>query len=335
MTKKTSKPAAKRSASKAAPDKSYDCIIVGSGPAGLSAAIYLSRARRSTLVIDAGRGRTKWNQLNENYFGFPNGIRAAELVKRGRKQAERFGTEFLACEVRDIARHDDNSFHVDLNVADEQSTLRARSLIFATGVTDVWPSFPNVERYVGNSLFWCIACDGFKVCNSRVVVLGNCDAAAATAMQLLNYTSNVTFLCSDEKCDVSTEKQSQLKVHDIPICFGRIEKAVGKGGRLQALELSGGLQLELDFLFSELGQVPNSQLAARLGVNLVERGCVKVDEEQKTNVPGVFAAGDVTNLPAQQVASAVHQGALAGTAANYYLYEEAQRSQDIGVKPAE
>ena len=313
---------------------SYDCIIIGSGPAGLSAAIYMARSRRTTMVIDAGRGRTKWNQLNENYFGFPNGIRAAELVKRGRKQAERFGTEFCAGEVRDITRQDDCSFHISLD-APNQSTLRARSLIFATGVTDVWPSFPNVERYVGKSLFWCIACDGFKVCGSRVVVLGNTDAAAATALQLLNYTDHVTFLCSDEKCDVSTEKQAQLKDHDIPICFGRIERARGKGGTLQMLELSGGLHLELDYLFSELGQVPNSQLAARLGINLVERGCIKVDEEQKTNVPGVFAAGDVTNLPAQQVASAVHQGALAATSANYYLYEEAQRSQDIGVKPAE
>src|SRR5687768_13538223 len=104
MSKKQSKPSTTA--------KSYDCIIIGSGPAGLSAAIYLSRARRTTMVVDAGRGRTKWNQLNENYFGFPNGIRAAELVKRGRQQAERFGTEFCACEVRDITRHDDNSFHI-------------------------------------------------------------------------------------------------------------------------------------------------------------------------------------------------------------------------------
>lgn len=323
------------SPNKNTPAKNYDCIVIGSGPAGLSAAIYLARARRSVMVIDAGRGRTKWNQLNENYFGFPNGIRAAELVKRGRKQAERFGTEFCACEVREITRHGDNSFNVELDGSGDQSTLRARSLVIATGVTDVWPSFPTVQRYIGKSLFWCIACDGFKVCGKRVVVLGNSDAAATTALQLLNYTSHVTFLCSDEKSDISTEKQAQLKDRDIPICFGRIERARGKAGQLQALELSGGLHMELDCLFSELGQVPNSQLAARLGVNLAERGCIKVDEDQKTNVPGIFAAGDVTNLPAQQVASAVHQGALAATSASYFLYEDIQRSQDIGVKAAE
>ena len=315
--------------------KSYDCIIIGGGPAGLSAAIYLTRARRTALIIDAGRGRTEWNQLNENYLGFPNGIRARELIKRGRKQAERFGTEFNDSEVLEIERNDDRSFKVVLDKGSGVSSLRARSLIFATGVTDVWPPFGNVKRYVGQSLFWCIACDGFKACGKRVVVLGNSDSAATTALQLLEYTRDVVFLCSDEKFDVSSAKQDQLNEHHIPICYGRILKAHGKAGQLQALDLQGGERLELDCLFSQLGQVPNSQLAARLGVHLTDTGCMKVDAEMITNIPGVFAAGDVTNQPAQQVASAAHQGALAGTSANYYLYSDAQRTIDIGTKPAE
>jgi thioredoxin reductase (NADPH) len=315
--------------------KSYDCIVIGGGPAGLSAAIYLGRAQRSVLVVDAGRGRTEWNQLNENYLGFPKGIRSRELVKRGRKQAENFGAEFSDSEVLEIESHNDRSFTLTFAHGGDQSTLRARSLVFATGVTDVWPPFQNVKRYVGHSLFWCIACDGFKTCSKKVVVLGNSDPAATTALQLLNYTDDVTFLCSGEQFDVSAEKQKQMEDHDIPICHGRIEKALGKGKQLQALEIQGGLRLELDCLFSLLGQVPNSQLAARLGVHLEESGCIRVDTEMLTNIPGVFAAGDVTNQPAQQVASAAHQGAMAGTSANYYLYEDAQRTVDIGVRAAQ
>jgi thioredoxin reductase (NADPH) len=315
--------------------KSYDCIVIGGGPAGLSAAIYLGRARRSVLVVDAGRGRTEWNQLNENYLGFPKGIRSRELVKRGRKQAENFGAEFSASEVLEIEYNNDRSFTLTFDKSGGESTLRARSLIFATGVTDVWPPFQNAKRYVGHSLFWCIACDGFKTCGKKVVVLGNSDPAATTALQLLNYTRDVTFLCSGEQFDVSAEKQKQMEERDIPICHGRIEKAIGKAQKLQRLEIHGGLHLELDCLFSVLGQVPNSQLAARLGVHLEESGCIKVDAEMLTNIPGVYGAGDVTNQPAQQVATAAHQGALAGTSANYFLYEDAQRTIDIGVKPAE
>jgi thioredoxin reductase (NADPH) len=322
----------------------YDSIIIGGGPAGLSAGIYLGRALRSVLILDGAQGRTQWNQLNENYLGFPNGIRAAELVRRGRRQAERFGVEFAQCEVRDVARETgEDGFRVAIHGERGGDEKRARTLIFATGVTDVWPSFPHVRRYVGKSLFWCLSCDGFRTCGKRVVVLGNSDEAATTALQMLNYTRRITFLSADQQSDISSTKQSQLQENGIPLCYGRIARVEGKAGQLRALHLedaSSGVgspgevaRLELDCLFSMMGQVPNSHLAARLGVHLSEKGCIRVDEEQATNLPGVFAAGDVTNLPAQQVASAVHQGALAATAANYFLYSDVQKTPELAAKP--
>src|SRR4028118_1238276 len=229
----------------------YDCIIIGGGPARLSAVVYLGRAMRSVLILDGSQGRTTWNQLNETYLGFPNGIRAAELVRRGRRQAERFGVEFEQCEVRHVEQQTkDSTFPVVVNTGKGEDERRARTVIFATGVTDVWPSFPNVKRYVGKSLFWCLACDGFRTCCRRVIVLGNSDEAATTALQMLNYTKHVTFLCSDDKTDISSLKQAQLKDNDIPLCYGRILHAEGKGGQLSALHLEGGLHLELDCLFS-------------------------------------------------------------------------------------
>lgn len=305
----------------------FDSIIIGGGPAGLSAGIYLGRALRSVLILDAGEGRTKWNQRNDNYLGFPNGIRSGELVRRGRLQAQKFGVEFQAVQAQGITRGDD-SFNITL----EKKALKARTLIFATGVTDVWPAFANARRYVAKSLFWCIHCDGFRVINKRTVVLGNSDAAATTALQLLDFTPHVTFVCESE-VSISPEKQQQLRENGIVLHQSRIVKAQGKKGQLQALFLENGVCIELEFLFSALGQVPNSQLAAELGVELGESGCIKVDAEMHTNIPGVFAAGDVTNLPAQQVATAVHQGALAGVNANYFLRPGQQKLKDEAVKP--
>lgn len=306
----------------------YDSAIIGGGPAGLSAAIGLGRALRSVAVFDAGEGRTTWNSLNENYLGFPNGIRASELVKRGRKQAQRFGADLRADKVQSIV-HEGDIFRLQLLDGEAKS----RTVIFATGVTDVWPSFDNTRRYVGKSLFWCITCDGFRCRDKRVVVLGNSNEAATTALQLLNYTPHVSMLCSEAECEISHEKQVQMEALGVPLLFGRIERARGTAGKLNALFLEDGKCVELDYLFSMLGQVPNSQLAAGLGATLVERGCIKVDSDLATNVPGVFAAGDVTNLPAQQVATAVHQGALAAAAANYFLYPAIQKTLELAAKP--
>jgi thioredoxin reductase (NADPH) len=309
--------------------KIYDSIIIGGGPAGLSASVYLGRSLRSVLVLDAGEGRTQWNQRNDNYLGFPNGIRSSELVRRGRLQAQNFGVEFQSDCVQKI-RRDNDIFEVAL----AESTLRSRTLIFATGVTDVWPSFPNARRYVAKSLFWCLHCDGFRVIDKRVIVLGNSDAAATTALQLLDYTPQVEFVCETEIA-ISPEKQAQLREAEIRLHQSRIIKVRGKGGQLAALYLENGACLELDYLFSALGQVPNSQLAAGVGVELGESGCIKVDAEMHTNIPGVFAAGDVTNLPAQQVATAVHQGALAGVNANYFLrprHQKLKTAKDEAVK---
>lgn len=297
----------------------YDSIIIGGGPAGLSASLYLGRALRSVLVLDKGDGRTQWNQRNENYLGFPNGIRSGELVRRGRLQAQKFGVEFQSASVQ-TAKCEDKIFQVVL----EKSTLRARTLIFATGVTDVWPSFPHARRYIAKSLLWCLHCDAFRVLDKRVVVLGNSDAAVTTALQLLDFTPHLQFVC-ETQIAISPEKQKQLRNNQVRLRQSHIVKVRGKAGQLSALYLENGECLELDYLFSALGQVPNSQLAAELGVELGESGCIKVDAEMHTNIPGVFAAGDVTNLPAQQVATAVHQGALAGVNANYFLRPKQQK----------
>lgn len=291
-------------------------MIVGGGPAGLSAAVYLGRFLRETVVIDAGGGRSSGPQINENYLGFPRGIRADKLRQLGRKQAERFNVKFVAGAVSDATREDDCfTFKGDFG------RLRGRTIILANGVTDVWPSFPGVDRYVGKSLFWCITCDGFRTRGKRVLLIGADDEAATTACQFLNFTDKLLFVATatGESISISEKQLKSLAEQSIAVVDGTIEEVRGKLGMVSKVVVAGESH-KVDLIFSLLGQVPNSQLAAQLGVLLDEGGYVKITDEQRTNVPGVYAAGDLSGPYAHQVSSAVHEGAMAGQAVNYDLY---------------
>jgi thioredoxin reductase (NADPH) len=302
-------------------DKVLDALIVGGGPAGLSAAVYLGRFRRDTVVIDGGSGRSSGPQLNENYLGFPRGVKVSRLRELGRKQAERFGARFVEGGVT-AARVERDHFVL----AGDCGEWRARTVIVATGVTDVWPAFPDVHRYIGRSLFWCITCDGFRTVDQRLVLIGASDEAAVTALQFLNFTRNVTFIATGPEGErsVSPENLATMRDQGITVIEGAVERALGSRGLLKAVVVNGE-KLETDYLFSLLGAVPNSGLAAQLGVLLDGSGYVQIDTEQKTNVHRVYAAGDVTGPYAHQVAAAVHEGGMAAQAANYDLYADFQR----------
>lgn len=299
-----------------------DSLIIGAGPAGLSAAIYLGRARRSVLVLDAGRGRANGPQVNENYLGFPRGIKASRLRELGQRQAERFGARVVDATVDAATCTADGRFEVTGN----GHAWRGRSLVIATGVTDIWPAFPHVERYVGRSLFWCIVCDGFRTVGTRTVLIGATDTAATTACQFLNFTTQLTFIATGVGGDVqiSADQLNVMQLHGIEVVAGSIEHVEGARGQVRRVHV-GGRVLEADLIFSLLGQVPNSGLAASLGVLLDEQGYVRIDHEQHTNVPHVYAAGDVTGPYAHQIAAAVHEGATAGQTANVDLYPPFQR----------
>ncbi|MFN8558114.1 MAG: NAD(P)/FAD-dependent oxidoreductase [Dehalococcoidia bacterium] len=299
----------------------HDALIIGGGPAGLSAAIYLARFLRDTVVIDAGDGRSSGPQRTENYLGFPRGVRAVHLRDLGRRQAERFGARIVAGRVSGAtAQH--GLYHLD----GEGGPWRGRTVIIATGVTDVWPAFAGVERYIGRSLFWCITCDGFRTLGRRVALVGATDEAVSTACQFLQYTDDVTFIAvpTGGEAGIGPDKRRQLLDQGIAVVDGAIERAVGARGQLRRVVVNG-VPLEVDLLFSLLGQTPNTELAARLGVLLDDAGYIRIDREQRTNVPCLYAAGDVTGPYAHQISTAVHEGAMAAQAANYDLYPAFQR----------
>ncbi len=299
----------------------YDCLIIGGGPAGLSAAIYMGRFLRSVLVLDAGHGRSSFEQTNDNYLGFPEGVKVRELRSLGRRQAERFGVEFRDCAVDRMERLNGRGFCAHAN----ESSYEGRTVILCTGVRDIWPVLPNIEEYVGKTLFWCITCDGFRTRDKRVVLFGGDDDAATTACQFQVYTKKITFVTDPGKLDCSDEKVQDMESHGIAMLEGVPDRIEGSPDRIEAVYLKDGRRLEADVVFSLLGCVPNNRLALDLGVECTPGGYIRVDSEGFSSVPGVFAAGDLSKMHSHQVVSAAHEGAEAAQTANYYLYAGYQK----------
>jgi thioredoxin reductase (NADPH) len=298
-----------------------DAAIVGGGPAGLAAAVNLARALRSVLVFDRPQpGRSDYPQVNHNYLGFPEGVPALELCARGTAQAKRYGARFCGSEVAAI-RRSPGGFTLE---GSEGETCRARGVILATGVRDHWTNFPGFEAFVGRSLHWCIVCDGYEMRGKRVVVAGNDDEAAVTALQLRRFTPHVVLVTNDGATGLTTEASDRLARRELPVVIGRIAAGrarAGEPGMLACLELEDGRELPTEHLFSHQGATPQTALARSLGIELSGGGYVKVDTEQRTSVPLVYAAGDCTRLFAHQVATAAHEGATAAQTLNFDLFE--------------
>lgn len=294
-----------------------DAIIIGGGPAGLSAALCLARYNRSVLVFDTGHGRSTHHQRNRNYLGFPGGIATVELRARGLEQlAEYPNAKVLHHAVIRAEGDAERGF----TVSSQGHAWTSRTLVLATGVLDHFPHFAGWEEYVGVSMFWCIACDGYENRGREILVVGHTDAAAGEAMQMHSLSDRVRLLTNSHADEISPVLRKRLETAGIPVLHDRIDTVEGEHGRLRAVLTEGGERLALDSLFSIQGATPETRLAQQLGARLAPTGYIEVDTEQKTSVEAVYAAGDVTSLHSHQVAAAVHEGSQAASAANYFLY---------------
>ena len=297
-------------------DRDTEAIVVGAGPAGMSAAIYLARYDRECVVFDAGHGRSTHHQVNHNYLGFPGGVPTVKLRELGRQQlAEYPHVHFHRHKVDAMDRDDDHFVAVS-----QAGRWRARAVIICTGVLDHYPHFHGWESYVGRSMFWCITCDGYASKGKNILVVGHTDAAAGEAMQLSRFSNRLTLLTNSHTNEISPRYERRLATAGIPVIHDRLDAAKCADGMFDHVITQGGLVVELEALFCIQGATPETRLAADLGVRLAENGYIDTDEEQKTNIPGVYAAGDVTRIHSHQVTTAVHEGAQAASAANYYLY---------------
>lgn len=342
----------------AGPPLAADCAIVGGGPAGLSAAVCLSRMRRSVLVIDDRDGRSLWGQTNRNYLGFPNGIPAAEIRLAGRRQAARYGTKFLSGRVV-AASHDDGSFQLrvearvgegeretagrGINVKRDEELgsslgeekaigpldVVARTVILATGVRDNFPKFLDWAECVGRSLFWCIACDGYESIGKVVAVVGHDEDAVETALDLLDFTDKVTIVAGRaEGFDVPEKRLADLRDNGIRAYPHAVAAYPNANGQIEALVLDdpARTRLPVEMVFVYRRPTPRNEVAIALGLELNELGHIVVNSDQHTNVQGLYAAGDVTSPHDHQISAAVHEGNEAACAANYFLYRPVQKA---------
>ena len=296
--------------------ESTEVLIIGGGPAGISAAIYLARYNREVVVFDAGHGRSTHHQVNHNYLGFPGGIPAIELRERGRAQLDEYPqVKYLHHKVLSMSTADDGF------VAHTQGgEWFGRAVIFCTGVLDHYPHFHGWEACVGKSMFWCLTCDGYSSRNKNLLVVGHTNSAAGEALQLSRFSERLTLLTNSHANEISPKYQERLAHANVPIIHDKIERGIAEDGMLTAVETEGGLTLELEAIFCVQGATAETTLAQQVGVGVDENGFLITDEEQKTTVPGVFAAGDVTRIHSHQITTAVHEGGQAASAANYYLY---------------
>jgi thioredoxin reductase len=296
----------------------YDIIVVGGGPAGLSAALMLGRCRRRVLVCDSGRYR---NAASGGVHGFLSRdcILPAELLEISRRQLEPYGVKLLRIAVAKIARL---SAGFKVTLAD-RTTCTARRILLATGVTDRVPEIANVDQFYGSSVHHCPYCDAWEHQDQPLAVYGRGRPGIGLALSLKTWSDDVV-LCTDGRSNLRPSDRDELERNSILLHSGRIAKLEGTGGSLERIVFIDGRELARKAIFFNTGQFQTCSLAEDLGCEFTKRGAIKTDKFEKTSVPGVFAAGDCSRN-VQFVAVAAAQGAIAAAAINVELQREDRR----------
>lgn len=283
----------------------YDIIIIGGGPAGLSAGVYTARANKRTLILDKpGEGALKKVKHMENYLGFPDGISGEELLNLGRRHAEKFGAKIIEEEAVAIKPSEDDAYIVETPARE----FKCQGIIIATGVKRARPRVKNLEGFEGRGVSYCVTCDGFFFKDAPVGVLGSGDYAAKEAIELLNYTPKITLFTNGEKLEVTESLREQLEKNNIEIVEEKVEEAVGNQA-LEGIKLANGEVRKIRGLFVAIGTMGAGDFAKYLGLT-AEDSTIVVDKNQSTGVPRVYAAGDCTGGN-KQVAIAIGEGANA------------------------
>jgi thioredoxin reductase (NADPH) len=299
----------------------WDIVIIGSGPAGLTAAIYTSRGAASTLVL---AGSTWGGQLMltsevENFPGFPEGVMGPDLMLKMRQQAERFGSVVKEEDARGIITSE-NGFLVKT----DNSSYKARSLIVASGAATKWLEAPGVKELIGRGVSSCAPCDAYFFKDKKVAVVGGGDSAMEEALVLSRFANEVVIIHRRDEFRASKIMQDKVFANPkIKVLWNtEVKEAKGKE-KLEALVLINNKTQEVkeepfDGLFVAIGHVPQSEVFKGL-LELDEKGYIKVFDKTKTNVPGIFVAGDVHDFRYKQAITAAGFGCMAALDALSYL----------------
>jgi thioredoxin reductase len=305
----------------------WDCVIVGGGPAGLSAALMLGRCRRRVLVCDTGQGRNRWSHGVHGLLT-REGVAPAELLRLADEDLGRYDTVSRCGREVVEARRDGNGF--TLACADG-TRLRSRRLLLATGVVDELPPIPGLVELYGRSVHHCPFCDGYEWRDRPVAVWGRGEQGAGLAAGLTVWTRDL-ILCTDGPAGLPARWQHRLATLGIELREARISRLEGSDGRLARMVFADGTAVAREALFFSSGQRQASELAARLGCRFTPAGAVDTGKCEATDVPGLYVCGDASR-EAQFVVVAMAEGAEAGMAISKSLFEESLAALE-GRQPA-
>jgi len=296
-----------------------DVIIVGGGPAGLSAALVLARACRSIVVIDNGNPRNAPARRMHGYLS-RDGINPKRLLAISRKQLEPYGIDIVDDEAVH-ARRLKTGFSVRTRLGQR---LQSRKLLLATGVRDQLPQLQGFREFYGTSVHHCPYCDGWEWRGRKLVAYGGGKAGAGMALLLRQWSKVVTVVTNGDK-PPSPNQRRQLDLYGIALQTTKIDRLEGRHGRLRSIVFTDGASLQCDAMFFNTGQRQRSSLADNLGCEFDRHGGVVVDRRARTCVPGLYLAGDASG-DMQFVIQAAAEGALAGVAINKEFQEEEGRT---------
>ncbi|MGH9225838.1 MAG: NAD(P)/FAD-dependent oxidoreductase [Acidimicrobiales bacterium] len=292
------------------PHLTHDAFVVGGGPAGLSAATWLARHRRRVGLVDAGERRNRWVDLTHGYLG-ADPVDPKDLVERATAAllayptAERIEGRATTAEARP-----DGTFAIGTD-GDAGHSYTARRIVLATGVEDSFPDVEGFFEHYGADVFHCPTCDGYEARDRRVVVFGWSEHVSGFALDLLNWAAEVTVVTDGTEFEGDAECRAALARHRVDVLEDDAVALVGRRGALECVRLRGGRTIPCELAFFSIGHRPRNDLAVYLGCALTPEGCIVVDGNCQTTVPGVYAAGDVVpGLQVVQVAAA--QGTVAG-----------------------
>ncbi|HEX8899459.1 MAG TPA: NAD(P)/FAD-dependent oxidoreductase [Chthoniobacterales bacterium] len=303
--------------------KTHEVIVVGGGIAGLSAAIYLGRARRDVLVIDSGHSMAKWEPVVQNYLGFPKGVAGDELLKNGRTQAQHYDARIVRDEIKTVAAR--KSFFI---LKGKRKAYRGKRLLIATGIFHLPPEIPGVKQCLGHSMFFCKDCDGYRVRGKRIAIIGQNDETVEYALEMLHYSACVIVVTNGKRARWDRQHARWLEEYEIPVSRKRIRDVDHRKRKIRALEFAGEASVKIDYIFTTRGDIFYNQLAKKLGAKLDPDGQIKVDHCMRTTVPRLYAAGCVTPANCQMIIAA-GQGAAAAQAINRDLFEESLASHSL------
>lgn len=276
----------------------YDVIVIGSGPAGVSSAIYAKRRNLSVLIISKGSGTLDSIKIIENYYGFPEGVSGKELQENGLKQADNLGIEIIEDEVLSIEKQK----HFEVETVN--SKYEARAVILATGTSRNTPNIKGVKEFEGKGVSYCAVCDAFFYKGKDVAVLGNGNYAIHELETLEPVVNSVTVFTNGEQ--IIENRSKNIKVNSKKIREFRGDT------KLQEVEFEDSTKQSLNGLFIAIGTASSNDLARKIGARL-ENNNIVVDENMQTTVPGLFACGDCTG-GLLQISKAVYEGTKAGLA---------------------